>query len=52
MAVIEINKDQISHSVKYILLATSDAHELYRKYGDFEAPRAIDNWMVRYNDAQ
>ena len=39
-------------AVKYILLATSDAHELYRKYGDFEAPRAIDKWMVRYNDAQ
>ena len=38
--------------VKYILLATSDAHELYHKYGDFEAPRAIDNWMVRYNDAK
>jgi len=38
--------------VKYILLATSDAHELYRKYGDFEAPRAIDKWMVCYNDEQ
>jgi len=38
--------------VKYSVLATSDAHELYRKSGDFEAPRAIDKWMVRYNDAQ
>ena len=35
-------------AVKYILLATSDAHELYRKYGGFEAPRAIDKWMIRY----
>jgi GNAT superfamily N-acetyltransferase len=35
-------------SLKYILLATSDAHELYRKYGDFKALQAIDKWMVRY----
>ena len=35
-------------AVKYIMLATSDAHELYRKYGGFKAPRATDKWMVRY----
>ena len=36
--------------VKYILLATQDAHELYRWYGNFESPRAFDKWMVRYRD--
>jgi GNAT superfamily N-acetyltransferase len=45
-------KSVISHpeieAVKHVLLATSDAHELYRKYGDFKALRAIDKWMVRY----
>jgi GNAT superfamily N-acetyltransferase len=35
-------------AVKYIILATRDAHELYRKYGGFESPRALDKWMVRY----
>lgn len=34
--------------VKYIMLATRDAHELYRRYGNFETPRALDKWMVRY----
>ena len=47
-------KSVISHleveSVKYILLATSDAHELYRKYGDFGALQAIEKWMVRYKE--
>ena len=42
----------VNHSdlkeVKYILLATSNAHELYRKYGNFEAIRAIEKWMIRY----
>ena len=37
-------------AVKYIILATSDAHELYRNYGGFEAPRNLDKWMVRYKD--
>jgi len=36
--------------VKYILLATRDAHELYRQYGRFEKPRSFDSWMVRYRD--
>jgi len=35
-------------TVKYILLATSDAHELYRKYANCKALRAIEKWMVRY----
>ena len=30
------------------MLATSDAHELYRRYGDFEAIHAIEKWMIRY----
>ena len=34
--------------VKYIMLATRDAHELYRKYGGFEAPRHLGKWMIRY----
>lgn len=38
--------------VKYILLATSDAHELYRKYGCFEDLGAVDKWMVRYRETQ
>jgi GNAT superfamily N-acetyltransferase len=46
-------KSVVSHpemaAVKFILLATSDAHELYRKYGDFEALRAINKWMIRYS---
>jgi GNAT superfamily N-acetyltransferase len=37
-------------AIKYMLLATSDAHEFYRKYGGFEAPRAISKWMVRYKE--
>lgn len=45
-------KSVVSHpeveSVKYILLATSDAHEQYRKYADFGASQSIEKWMVRY----
>jgi GNAT superfamily N-acetyltransferase len=39
-------------AVKYIMLATSNAHELYRKYGGFEAPRVLDKWMVRYRETR
>jgi len=38
--------------VNYILLATRDAHGLYRQYGNFETPRSLDKWMVRYRDLQ
>ena len=38
--------------VKYVMLATRDAHELYRQYGNFERPRALDKWMVRYRDEE
>ena len=33
--------------VKCILLATSDAHDLYRKYGGFESLRVPEKWMAR-----
>jgi GNAT superfamily N-acetyltransferase len=36
--------------VKYIVLATSNAHDLYRKYGGFEAIRFPDRMMIRYRD--
>ena len=39
-------------AVKLILLATSDAHGLYRNYGGFEAPRVFEKWMVRYYESQ
>ena len=37
-------------AVKYIILATRDAHELYRKYGGFESPRVLEKWMVHYKE--
>jgi GNAT superfamily N-acetyltransferase len=33
--------------LKLLLLATSDAHELYRRYGGFEALSVPEKWMVR-----
>jgi len=33
--------------LKRIILATSDAHELYRRYGDFEALPNPESWMTR-----
>lgn len=30
-------------------LATRDAHELYRRYGGFEALRAPERWMEKFN---
>ena len=33
--------------LKLFLLATRDAHELYRQYGGFEALPAPEKWMVR-----
>jgi GNAT superfamily N-acetyltransferase len=33
--------------LKRLLLATRDAHELYRRYGGFQALRAPDMWMER-----
>jgi GNAT superfamily N-acetyltransferase len=32
------------------LLATSDAHDLYRRHGGFEGLQAPDKWMVRRHD--
>jgi GNAT superfamily N-acetyltransferase len=34
-------------SVRKFLLATRDAHELYRRYGGFESLKNPDWWMVR-----
>lgn len=36
--------------VKYIMLATRDAHKLYRRYGKFEALRVPEKWMLHYRD--
>ncbi len=33
--------------IKRIMLATRDAHELYRRYGGFELLQAPERWMVR-----
>jgi GNAT superfamily N-acetyltransferase len=33
--------------VRRILLATRDAHELYRRYGGFEGLQAPDRWLER-----
>jgi GNAT superfamily N-acetyltransferase len=34
-------------NIKRLLLATSDAHELYRRYGGFEPLTHPDRWMGR-----
>ena len=34
-------------NLKNFLLATSDAHELYRRYGGFEALEKPEKWMIR-----
>jgi GNAT superfamily N-acetyltransferase len=36
-------------SLRRILLATRDAHELYRRYGDFELLPNPERWMVHMN---
>jgi GNAT superfamily N-acetyltransferase len=36
-------------SIKRILLATRDAHELYRRYGDFKPLPEPERWMTRMN---
>ena len=42
-----IVEDPKLQGVKRILLATSDAHDLYRKYGGFECLRVPEKWMER-----
>ena len=37
-------------AVKYIMLATRDAHELYRKYGGFVDLPKPEKWMIRYKE--
>jgi GNAT superfamily N-acetyltransferase len=35
------------HNIKRMMLATNDAHELYRKYGGFEPLSAPERWMTK-----
>ncbi len=35
--------------LKLFMLATCDAHELYRRYGDFQSLPLPEKWMVRRN---
>ena len=35
-------------SIRRILLATRDAHELYRRYGGFDTLPNPERWMVRF----
>lgn len=35
------------NTIRRIILATSDAHELYRKYGEFEPLTQPERWMIR-----
>jgi len=41
----------ISHpelsKLRYILLATRDAHDLYRRYGEFDVLEKPERWMAR-----
>jgi GNAT superfamily N-acetyltransferase len=36
-------------TMRLFLLATRDAHELYRRYGGFETSPTPERWMVRRN---
>ncbi len=50
MAVSEYSRDGFlisTEGLKRLLLATRDAHELYRQYGGFQELRAPDLWMER-----
>ena len=40
----------ILRDLRRILLATRDAHELYRRYGGFETVQQPERWMVRVTD--
>ena len=37
----------VLHRLKNFLLATKDAHELYRRYGGFEPLEKSERWMIR-----
>ena len=36
-------------NLKRFILATGDAHELYRQYGGFDALQSPERWMAREN---
>lgn len=38
--------------LRHFMLATSDAHELYRRYGGFESLAAPEKWMDRWSPAR
>jgi GNAT superfamily N-acetyltransferase len=35
--------------IRRVLLATRDAHELYRRYGGFNNLANIERWMEKFN---
>jgi GNAT superfamily N-acetyltransferase len=37
--------------IRRLILATKDAHELYRKYGGFETLPEVERWMTRLREA-
>ncbi len=43
-----VNYPELS-SLRRIVLATRDAHDLYRKYGNFTTLRTPERWMERLN---
>jgi len=40
------------NTVRRFILATRDAHELYRKYGGFDTLTNPERWMIRINNQQ
>jgi GNAT superfamily N-acetyltransferase len=43
-----IDHPDLKH-IRRIMLATSDAHDLYRKYGEFTPLHNPERWMERFN---
>jgi GNAT superfamily N-acetyltransferase len=41
-----VNHEDLAH-IKRLMLATRDAHELYRRYGGFETLAVPERWMVK-----
>lgn len=41
-----VNHPEIVH-IQRLILATGDAHELYRRYGGFESLTNPEKWMIR-----
>jgi GNAT superfamily N-acetyltransferase len=45
-----VNHPELTN-VRRLILATKDAHELYRKYGGFETLPEAERWMTRLREA-